>query len=128
MVFLSRRTAWLLLAFGVWSWIIWPTFLKNIWADNRSWNHGMTAFFAVHLALTVVSLTLGTIIGVLGIRALTITVNGRPVAEIGPVRSLRPPFFAKADLLTLLDHQADAGLSGDLDDLAGDTTDDLDPL
>ena len=30
----------------------------------------MTAFFGVHLVLTVVSLTLGTIIGVLGIRAL----------------------------------------------------------
>ena len=59
---------------------------------------------------------------------VTITVNGKPVAEIGPVRSLRPPFFAKADLVTLIDHQADAGLSGDLDDLAGDTTDDLDPL
>lgn len=59
---------------------------------------------------------------------VTITVNGRPVAEIGPVRSLRPQFFAKTDLLTLIDHQADAGLSGDLDDLAGDTTDDLDPL
>ena len=30
----------------------------------------MTAFFGVHLVLTVVSLTLGTIIGVLGFRAL----------------------------------------------------------
>jgi len=30
----------------------------------------MTSFFAVHLMLTVVSLTLGTIIGVYGIRAL----------------------------------------------------------
>lgn len=30
----------------------------------------MTAFFGVHLVLTVVSLTLGTIIGVLGIQAL----------------------------------------------------------
>ena len=39
-----------LVAFGVWSWVIWPTFLKNIWADHRSWNHGMTAFFGVHLA------------------------------------------------------------------------------
>lgn len=59
---------------------------------------------------------------------VTVTVNGKPVAEIGPVRALRPPFFAKADLLTLIDHQADAGLSGELDALAGDTTDDLDPL
>ena len=59
---------------------------------------------------------------------VTVTVNGKPVAEIGPVRALRPPFFDKADLLTLIDHQADAALSDDLDDLASDTTDDLDPL
>lgn len=67
----SKRVAWFLIAFGAWSWIIWPTFLKNIWADDRSWNHGMTSFFAVHLVLTVVSLALGTAIGVLGLRALT---------------------------------------------------------
>ncbi len=66
----SKRVAWFLIAFGVWSWVIWPVFLKNIWADPRSWNHGMTGFFAVHLVLTIVSLTLGTIIGVLGIRGL----------------------------------------------------------
>jgi len=60
---------------------------------------------------------------------ITITVNGRPVAEIGPVRALRPQFFTKADLLTLIvDHQADSGLSRDLEELAGDTTDDLDHL
>jgi prevent-host-death family protein len=60
---------------------------------------------------------------------ITITVNGKPIAEIGPVRAMRPQFFTKADLVTLvIDHQADAGLSGDLDDLAGETTDDLDPL
>ena len=66
----SRRVAWFLLAFGVWSWVIWPTFLRNIWRDHRSWNHGMTAFFAVHLALTLVSLALGTAIGLLGLRGL----------------------------------------------------------
>ncbi len=65
---LSRRVSAFLIAFGVWSWIIWPTFLKNIWQDPRSWHHGMTSFFAVHLVLTVVSLALGTAIGVLGIR------------------------------------------------------------
>jgi hypothetical protein len=68
-VVISKRVSWFFVAFGVWSWIIWPTFLKNIWADDRSWNHGMTSFFAVHLALTVVSLALGTAIGVLGIQA-----------------------------------------------------------
>ena len=77
----SKRVAWFLIAFGVWSWIIWPTFLKNIWKDDRSWNHGMTAFFGVHLALTVVSLTLGTIIGVLGIRALRTRPKATDVVE-----------------------------------------------
>jgi len=38
----------------------------------------MTSFFAVHLMLTVLSLTLGTIIGVLGVRALG-ALRGRPV-------------------------------------------------
>jgi hypothetical protein len=66
---LSRRVAWFMIVFGIWSWIIWPTFLKNIWKDGRSWNHGMTAFFGVHLVLTVVSLALGTAIGLLGVRA-----------------------------------------------------------
>ena len=67
---MSKRVSWFLVAFGVWSWIIWPTFLKNIWKDKRSWDDGMTAFFGVHLALTIVSLALGTAIGVLGVRGL----------------------------------------------------------
>lgn len=67
---ISKRVGWFLVAFGVWSWFIWPTFLKNIWADKRSWDDGMTAFFGVHLVLVIVSLTLGTAIGVLGVRGL----------------------------------------------------------
>ncbi len=60
---------------------------------------------------------------------VTITVNGRAVAELGPVRGLRPQFLARADLLALLtDHQADPGLTRDLDRLAGETTEDLGPL
>jgi prevent-host-death family protein len=60
---------------------------------------------------------------------VTITVNGNPVAELGPVRALRPQFFTKADLLSIIaDRQADPGLSRDLAQLADDTTDDLDDL
>jgi prevent-host-death family protein len=60
---------------------------------------------------------------------VTITVNGKPVAEIGPVRSTRPQFFTKAELVELVaHHQADRGLSHELELLAGDTTDDLDAL
>lgn len=54
-----------------------------------------------------------------------ITVNGRPVAEIGPVRTLRPRFVAKADLTDLvINAQADPGLTADIERLGGETTDD----
>lgn len=60
---------------------------------------------------------------------VTVTVNGTPVAEIGPVRATRPLFFSKADFVELVSHhQADSGLSRDLELLAGDTTEDLDEL
>lgn len=67
-VLLSRRWSLFLLAVLVWSWVIWPTFLKNIWADPRSWDDGPTPFFLVHLVLVVVSLAIGTALGVLGWR------------------------------------------------------------
>lgn len=60
---------------------------------------------------------------------VTITVNGAPVAEISPVRSARKQFLSRAELIEIItSRQADAGLRADLDALAGDTTDDLDPL
>ncbi len=56
---------------------------------------------------------------------LTITVDGRPVAVLAPV-GRRPAWVAKSELLpVVLAHQADADLSADLHELAGDTTDDL---
>ncbi|MBY8849838.1 SCO4848 family membrane protein [Saccharothrix longispora] len=67
---LSRGMSWFLLAFGVWSWVIWPNFLRNIWKDPRSWDAGPTAFFTVHLLLVVASLAFGTVIGVLGVRGV----------------------------------------------------------
>jgi hypothetical protein len=78
---MSKRVSWFLVAFGVWSWWIWPTFLSNIWKDDRSWNHGPTGFFLVHLVLVVVSLTLGTIVGVLGIRGVLATRRGKVNAD-----------------------------------------------
>jgi len=71
---LSRRVSAFLIAFGVWSWVIWPTFLKNIWVDPRSFHHGPTGFFLVHALLTAVSLVLGTVIALIGIRGW----RGRP--------------------------------------------------
>jgi hypothetical protein len=59
-----------LLVFAVWSWVIWLTFLRNVWQDPRSWNTtgGPTAFLTVHAVLVVTSLVLGTLIGVIGWR------------------------------------------------------------
>lgn len=67
---LSRRASAFLIAVGVWTWLIWPTFLKNIWKDDRSFGpgHRPTAFLLVHAVLVVVSLVIGTAIGVLGWR------------------------------------------------------------
>ena len=60
---------------------------------------------------------------------VTVTVNGRAVAEIIPVRATRRPSMSKRDLIVLLaHHQADPGLRDDLAALAGETTDDLDPI
>lgn len=60
---------------------------------------------------------------------LTVTVNGRPVAELTPVRSRRRPSINRGDLAALLGRsQADAGLRDDLTRLVGDTTEDLGPI
>lgn len=67
---LTRGTSVFLPAFGVWSWAIRPTFLRDIRKDPRSRDAGPTAFFTVHLLLVVASLTSGTVIGVLGARGL----------------------------------------------------------
>ncbi|WP_405017779.1 hypothetical protein OHV05_12770 [Kitasatospora sp. NBC_00070] len=73
---LGRRTSWFLTAFGVWSVIIWTTFLKNLWKDSGGQafvdgDHGRpTAFFWVHLLLAVTSLLLGLAVGGIGVRSL----------------------------------------------------------
>jgi hypothetical protein len=67
---LSRRSAWFLLGAGVFQWVVWPTFLKNIWADPRSFHSGPTGFLLVHLVLTAVQLVLATLLLVLGWRGV----------------------------------------------------------
>jgi hypothetical protein len=79
---LSKRWSWFLVAFGVWSWVIWPTFLKNIWKDDRSWHHGPTGFFLVHLALTVVSLVLGTAVAWIGVRGVRAVRGERGLGDV----------------------------------------------
>lgn len=60
---------------------------------------------------------------------VTVTVNGRPVAELVPVRRARRSWIRREELVARLRRaQADPGLRDDLARLAGDTTDDLGPI
>jgi hypothetical protein len=58
-----------LVAVGVWSWVIWPRFGTAIYDDPRSWRGDTpTQFLWVHAVLIVISLAVGTAVGVLGLR------------------------------------------------------------
>ncbi len=66
---LSRRWSGFLVAVGGWTWLIWPRFAVAIWADPRSWRDGApTSFLWVLALLIAASLTVGTAVGVLGVR------------------------------------------------------------
>ncbi|PNG98031.1 hypothetical protein SMF913_14056 [Streptomyces malaysiensis] len=71
---LSRPVSWFLLAFGVWSWVIWFTFVKNLWKDASGLafddSGDPTAYFWVHLLLAITSFLLGTAIGLIGLRGV----------------------------------------------------------
>ncbi|GGW84273.1 hypothetical protein GCM10010297_01040 [Streptomyces malachitofuscus] len=70
---LSRPVSLFLLAFGVWSWIIWITFVNNLVKDGSGLafeDGNPTAYFFVHLTLAVVSFVWGTVIGGIGLRGL----------------------------------------------------------
>ena len=59
---------------------------------------------------------------------LTITVDGRPVAQLAPV-GRRPRWVSKAEFVPMvLANQADPALAADRRELASDTTDDLPAL
>ncbi|MEI6252489.1 MAG: type II toxin-antitoxin system prevent-host-death family antitoxin [Mycobacteriaceae bacterium] len=61
--------------------------------------------------------------------AVTITVNGRPVAQLTANRPSRRRWVSRDELAQRLKQaQADPGLRHDLAVLAGDTTDDLGPI
>jgi hypothetical protein len=64
-----------LLLVGIFQWVVWPTFLRNIWADDRSFDDGPTAFLVVHAVLTAVQLLLATGLIALGWRALRRTAS-----------------------------------------------------
>ncbi|MEV7612325.1 hypothetical protein [Streptomyces sp. NPDC089799] len=71
---LGRAASWFLLAFGVWSWFIWVTFVRNLWKDASGLAFtdagDPTAYFWVHLTLAITSFLLGTAVGVIGLRGV----------------------------------------------------------
>lgn len=71
---LSRPVSWFLLAFGVWSWFIWITFVKNLWKDGSGLAFDdagdPTGYFWVHLLLAITSFLLGTAVGGIGLRGV----------------------------------------------------------
>jgi ABC-type Mn2+/Zn2+ transport system permease subunit len=70
-VLITRRWAAALVGVGVWTWLTWPRFALAIWDDKRAFSNGTpTAFLWVHAVLIVASLAIGTMVGVLGVRAL----------------------------------------------------------
>lgn len=80
---LSRGWAAFLIAVGGWTWAIWPRFAVAIWNDPRAWSTGQiaqgdpTSFFWVHALLIGASLTIGTVVGLLGVRAWRATRAGQ---------------------------------------------------
>lgn len=60
---------------------------------------------------------------------VVITVRGRAVADLIPHRPDEPRWMPREELVELLKtHSADPGLRGDLERIAGETTDDLGPI
>ncbi|MEU9747118.1 hypothetical protein AB0P45_12895 [Streptomyces niveus] len=81
---LSRPVSWFLLAFGVWSWFIWITFVKNLWQDGSGLAFDdagdPTGYFWVHLLLAITSFLLGTGVGAVGFRGVR-ALRGELAAE-----------------------------------------------
>ena len=53
-----------------------------------------------------------------------ITIDGRPVAVLVPV-GRRPRWLPRSEFVSVLTSQADASLTADLDELAGEMTDEV---
>ena len=79
---LSRRTAVFLVLAGLWPLLIWPNFVRVVATDERAFDGGPTAYLLVHVALAVVSMSLGLALVVLGVRGLRR--RGVPWARGGP--------------------------------------------
>ena len=72
-VILSRNWSLFLVVAGAFNWVIWPRFAAAIGNDPRAWSGEIghsspTSFLLVHAVLIVTAVTIGTIVGVLGVR------------------------------------------------------------
>ena len=66
---ISRKTAVLLVAAGLWPLLVWPNFVRVVATDERAFDGGPTAYLVVHVALAVVSMAFGAALVALGVRA-----------------------------------------------------------
>ena len=68
---LSRRTAGLLVAAGLWPLLVWPNFVRVVATDERAFTDGRpTAYLVVHVGIAAVSMAVGVGLLALGVRAL----------------------------------------------------------
>lgn len=72
---ISRFSAWVLVAAGVFNVVIWPRFARTIVADERAWSgdawgSAPTSFFWVHAVLIGSAMAFGIAVLVIGVRAL----------------------------------------------------------
>ena len=66
---LTRRTAVLVVAAGLWPLLVWPNFVRVIATDDRAFDDGPTAYLIVHVTLAVVSMAFGVVLVAIGVRA-----------------------------------------------------------
>ena len=66
---LTRRTAVLVVAAGLWPLLVWPNFVRVIATDDRAFDDGPTAYLIVHVTLAVVSMAFWVVLVAIGVRA-----------------------------------------------------------
>lgn len=83
---LSRNWSVFLVLAGVFNWVVWPRFAMAIWNDPRAWSGEVgsstpTSFLLVHAVLIVSAVSIGTVVGALGVRGLVGVRRARATAH-----------------------------------------------
>ncbi len=84
---LSRNWSVFLVLAGAFNWVVWPRFALAIWNDQRSWSGEIgrsspTSFLVVHAVLITAAIAIGTVVGVLGVRALRADRRARAAGNV----------------------------------------------